>query len=92
LCRGAGHPQTLFLFKDEGGRRRCKLIRRNDEAYWRQAGKNYRQFREDLKRLIRKTGQLGAGRAVSIARQVAEGLVGEYPAHLGVSWTEPSTG
>ena len=29
---------------------------------------------EDLKRLIRKIGQLPAGRAVSIARQIAEGL------------------
>jgi len=30
---------------------------------------------EDLKRLIRKTGQLGAGRAVSIGKQVSEGLM-----------------
>jgi serine/threonine protein kinase/Tfp pilus assembly protein PilF len=29
---------------------------------------------EDLKKLIRKTGRLGAGRAVSIARQICEGL------------------
>jgi len=37
---------------------------------------------EDLKRLIRKTGQLGAGRAVSIARQVCAGLAEAH--HLGV--------
>ena len=37
---------------------------------------------EDLKKLIRKTGQLGAGRAVSIAKQVCEGL--EEAHHLGV--------
>ena len=36
---------------------------------------------EDLKKLIRKTGQLGAGRAVSIAKQVCEGL--EEAHHLG---------
>ena len=37
---------------------------------------------EDLKKLIRKTGQLGAGRAVSIAKQVCEGLMEAH--HLGV--------
>ncbi len=37
---------------------------------------------EDLKKLIRKTGQLGAGRAVSIAKQVCEGLAEAH--HLGV--------
>jgi serine/threonine protein kinase/Tfp pilus assembly protein PilF len=36
---------------------------------------------EDLKKLIRKTGQLGAGRAVSIAKQVCEGLAEAH--HLG---------
>ena len=35
---------------------------------------------EDLKRLIRKIGQMPAGRTVSIARQIAEGLV-EAHAH-----------
>ncbi len=30
---------------------------------------------EDLKKFIRKSGQLGSGRAVSIARQVCEGLI-----------------
>lgn len=48
---GQGHPQTLFLFKDEEGRRICKLIRRMDEARWLKAGKNYREFRDDLKQL-----------------------------------------
>jgi len=37
---------------------------------------------EDLKRFIRKSGQLGAGRAVSIAKQVCEGLAEAH--HLGV--------
>lgn len=49
---GPGHPQTLFLFKDRiEGHRRCKLVRRADEARMLQAGERYRQFREDLKRL-----------------------------------------
>lgn len=52
-CRtGPGHPQTLFLFKDpQQGRRRCKLVRRADEARLRQAGERYREFRADLQRL-----------------------------------------
>jgi serine/threonine protein kinase/Flp pilus assembly protein TadD len=37
---------------------------------------------EDLKKFIRKSGQLGAGRAVSIAKQVVEGLAEAH--HLGV--------
>jgi serine/threonine protein kinase/Flp pilus assembly protein TadD len=37
---------------------------------------------EDLKRLIRKMGQLGAGRAVSIAKQVSEGLMEAH--HLSI--------
>ena len=37
---------------------------------------------EDLKKLIRKTDRLGAGRAVSIAKQVSEGLAEAH--HLGV--------
>jgi len=37
---------------------------------------------EDLKKLIRKSGQLGAGRAVSITKQVSEGLAEAH--HLGV--------
>jgi TolB-like protein/Tfp pilus assembly protein PilF/tRNA A-37 threonylcarbamoyl transferase component Bud32 len=37
---------------------------------------------EDLKKLIRKTGQLGVGRAVSIGKQVCEGLMEAH--HLGV--------
>ena len=37
---------------------------------------------EDLKRFIRKSGQLGAGRTVSIAKQVCEGLAEAH--HLGV--------
>lgn len=50
--KGLGHPQTLFLFKDEKeGRRRCKLVRRLDEARMLQAGERYREFRNDIKRL-----------------------------------------
>ena len=37
---------------------------------------------EDLKKFIRKSGQLGAGRAVSIFKQVCEGLMEAH--HLGV--------
>jgi serine/threonine protein kinase/Tfp pilus assembly protein PilF len=37
---------------------------------------------EDLKKLVRKTGQLGAGRALAIAKQVCEGLAEAH--HLGV--------
>jgi len=37
---------------------------------------------EDLKKLIRKMGQIGASRAVSIAKQVCEGLTEAH--HLGV--------
>jgi len=49
---GPGHLQTLFLFKDEKqGRRRCKLVRRADEARMLRAGQGYRQFREDMKQL-----------------------------------------
>ncbi len=49
---GLGHPQTLFLFKDEKERRRrCKLVRRADEPWMVQAGERYREFREDLKQL-----------------------------------------
>ena len=49
---GSGHPQTLFLFKDQKeSRRRCKLVRRADESWMLQAGERYREFREDLKQL-----------------------------------------
>ena len=49
---GPGHPQTLFLFKDEEeGRRRCKLVRRADEARMLRAGERYREFREDMRQL-----------------------------------------
>ena len=53
-CRcasGPGHRQTLFLFTDQDGCRRCKLIRRADEARLHRAGEHYREFREDLKQL-----------------------------------------
>jgi hypothetical protein len=51
-ARGPGHPQTLFLFKDRKlGRRRCKLVRRADEARLLRAGQRYREFRQDLQAL-----------------------------------------
>ena len=51
-AEGPGHPQTLFLFKDEQtGRRRCKLVRRADEARMHRAGERYREFREAMRRL-----------------------------------------
>jgi len=52
-CRcvaGPGHLQTLFLYK-EGGKRRCKLIRRADEARILEAGKHYRKWRQAWRRL-----------------------------------------
>ncbi len=50
--QGPGHPQTLFLFKDDKERRRrCKLVRREDEARMLQAGKRYREFRRDMRQL-----------------------------------------
>jgi len=50
-ANGPGHPQTLFLFKGDDGRRHCKLVRRDDEERMQQAGERYRDFRQDLKRL-----------------------------------------
>ena len=50
--QGPSHPQVLFLFRDkETGQRRCKLIRRTDEQRMLRAGKRYKDFREDMKRL-----------------------------------------
>jgi len=48
---GQGHPQTIFLFKDDQGRRRCKLIRRADEVRMHKAGDRYRIWRKALIRL-----------------------------------------
>ena len=51
-AQGPGHPQTLFLFKDQkAGRRKCKLVRRADEARMLRAGEHYREFRDGMKRL-----------------------------------------
>jgi hypothetical protein len=42
----------VFLFKDKKeGRRRCKLIRRADEARMLRAGEGYREFRKDMKQI-----------------------------------------
>ena len=48
---GQGHPQTIFLFKDDQGRRRCKFIRRADEARMHKAGDRYRKSRKALNQL-----------------------------------------
>ena len=40
-----------FLFADASGRRRCKLVRKADEARLEQANQRYRAFREDLRQL-----------------------------------------
>jgi len=48
---GEGHRQVTFLFKDSAGNRRCKLVRRGDEARMLAAGDRYRQFRSDMIRL-----------------------------------------
>ncbi len=50
-AQGLGHPQTLFLFKGDDGRRHCKLVRRQDEDRLLQAGQFYREFRHALRRL-----------------------------------------
>jgi hypothetical protein len=51
-AEGPGHPQTLFLFKDDKtGRRKCKLVRRADEVRMLRAGERYRELREDMKQL-----------------------------------------
>lgn len=50
-AQGQGHPQTLFLFTDKEGRRRCKFVRRADGPRMLQAGDRYREFRGDLKQL-----------------------------------------
>ncbi len=50
-AEGPGHPQTLFLFQGDDGRRRCKLIRKADADRWLRAGQRYRDFRADLKEL-----------------------------------------
>lgn len=50
-AEGAGHPQTLFLFKGDDGRRHCKLVRRQDEERLLRAGRFYREFRDALRQL-----------------------------------------
>ncbi|MBU1699674.1 MAG: hypothetical protein KJ831_05950 [Candidatus Eisenbacteria bacterium] len=50
--QGPAHPHVLFLFTDKKtGQRRCKLIRRADEKRMLQAGKRYKEFRNDMMRL-----------------------------------------
>jgi hypothetical protein len=48
---GQGHPQTIFLYKDDQGLRRCKMIRRADEVRMHKAGDRYRKWRKALNRL-----------------------------------------
>ena len=48
--RGPGHPQMRLLYA-KGGRRRCKLVRKGDEARIRQAGARYRALKTALRAL-----------------------------------------
>ena len=50
-AQGEGHPQTLFLFRGDDGRRHCKLIRQSDSQQWLKAGDSYRRFQHNLKQL-----------------------------------------
>jgi hypothetical protein len=50
-AEGPGHRQMLFLFADVSGRRRCKFIRKADEARLEEANQRYREFRKDLRQL-----------------------------------------
>lgn len=50
-AEGAGHPQMLFLFNDDTGTRRCKLIRRQDEKRLLRAARRYREVRAALRQL-----------------------------------------
>ena len=53
-CRcahGERHPQVLFLFRGDDGRRRCKLIRQNDARRMLLAGERHRKCRDALKQL-----------------------------------------
>ena len=50
-AQGGGHPQTLFLFRGEDGRRHCKLVRQADADRLLRAGENYREFRANLRKL-----------------------------------------
>ena len=50
-ARGKGHPQVQFLFYGPDGRRQCKRIRQKDAERWLEAGKQYREFKGDLKQL-----------------------------------------
>lgn len=47
---GPGHPKTLLVYQ-EGGRRRCKVIRLADVGWVRQAAERYREFRRALREL-----------------------------------------
>jgi hypothetical protein len=50
-AKGPGHRQMHFLFADAAGRRRCKLIRKADQARLEEANERYREFRKDLREL-----------------------------------------
>jgi hypothetical protein len=51
-AEGTGHPQVLFLFTDDKGKRRCKLVRRADEKRLLLAGERYREFKNDLRQIV----------------------------------------
>ena len=50
-AHGEGHRQMHFLFKDAGGRRRCKLIRKADQVRLSLAGARYAAFRTGRREL-----------------------------------------
>lgn len=66
--RGPGHPQMRWLYA-EAGRRRCKLVRKADEARMRQAGARYRA----LKRVLRDLAALQARELRLLRRLVQQG-------------------
>src|SRR5437867_3114674 len=54
-ARGKGHPQMRLLYAQDG-KRRCKLVRKDDEERIRTAGERYRQ----LKRALQQLGTLNS--------------------------------
>ena len=84
----AAEEKTIERFKNELKLARkithknvCRMYDLNDEEGTPYITMEYVPG-EDLKRMIRMTGQLSVGRAVSIAKQICEGLAEAH--HLGV--------
>ena len=70
-AQGPGHRQLQFLFADADGTRRCKLVRKADEARLETANRRYRRFRDDLRELATIQNQQ---RALLVALMRARGL------------------